>query len=218
MSVPFFFRKKFMLYYGLFVLLLLLIGIALTAVNYFEAKEKGEIRWEMITVPMSLPIIGLAGYVLILPMWVVYKAKQFRNQAISRIPDMLAPPKTTLAQGEIQFGDPDQVGYAAPGGRAVMGEIRFTNQRILFTKTIDVRRMGEIYGLQTPDLTTSIPLNIIRQCGFGLDEKQPKNFLVIDTVGNVHTFSSIVKFNAEIAMKQLGWKRTQIGDHAYWIR
>lgn len=219
MAVPFFFRKKFLLYYGLFVLLLLLIGIVMTAVNYFDAKENGEVRWEIITVPMALPIMGVAGYILILPMWVVYKAKQFRNQAIARIPGVLSPPPAVaLYDGELQLGEPDQVIYTPPGGRGMMGELRFTNQRIVFTKTIDVRRMGEIYGMQTPDLTTSIPLNAIRQCGFGLDEKHPKNFSAIEHSGNIHTFSSIVKFNAETAMKHLGWKRTQVNEFVYWIR
>lgn len=219
MAVPFFAQKKFLKYYGLFVSFLLLIGIAWTAVNYSVAKEEGEIRWEIITVPMTLPIIGLAGYLLLLPLWLVYKAKQFQKQAISRIPEMFTPPPPApLPNGEIQYGDPDQVGYNSPEGGKMLVEIRFTNQRIVFTNILDVRRLGGLYGLPSPDRSNSIPLTEIRQCGFGLDERNPKHFVVIENTGNAHTFTSIVKFNAEIAMKELGWKRMQIDKYAYWIR
>ncbi len=219
MAVPFFAQKPFLKYYGLFVVLLLFVGIAWTAVNYFAAKEQGKVRWEYVAVPMSLPIIGLAGYALLLPFWFVYKAKQFQKETISRIPEMFsAPVPAPLPNGEIQYGDPDQVGYHSPEGGTSLVEIRFTNQRIVFTSIVDVRRLGTLYGLPAPDRSNSILLNEIRQCGFGLDERNPKHFVVIENTGNIHTFTSIVKFNAEIAFKELGWKRTQIEKYAYWIR
>jgi len=214
--MPFLFRKKFLLYYSLFLLLLLLIGIGWTAVKYFAAEAEGNVQWEKVSIPMSLPVLGLAGYVLLFLLWLRYKAKQYHHDQLNRFPEMFTPPPEAFPNGEVQYGDPDQVGYTLPGGTEVMGEIRFTSQRIVFVRSVDLKQPGALQGITTTDLTSSIPWNEIRQCRFGMNGDRLRFFVVIKNDNSEHVFGPIVKFNLEIALSKLKWRRKDITGYTYW--
>lgn len=163
-------------------------------------------------------IIGMI-YAIILMMWMIIKLKQFRNRMFSRIPDMFSTQEVNLQDGEKQLNIEYITGRQSPGSIPKMGQFRITDRRVMHTPTVSVKRVGVLAGLDEPDVSFSIPLSDIRQCGFGLNEKYPDHFTVITLNGEEHRFGPIkVKDGIRNAMQQLGWKKSEIGTILYWFR
>jgi hypothetical protein len=214
MAVPFFFRKKFMLYYGLFVLLLLLTGGGWTTLNYLDAQATTVIRWEKITIPLALPLFGIAGYIVFALIWLRYKLASRDNG----LPDLYTPVPTPLATGEKQFGDPDPVDHTAPNGNTTHGEIRFTNQRLVFTQAVDLKTLAAQHATKIPEHSITFLWSAIHQCRFGMHDERLKYLIVVLNNRSEHTFGPIVKFNIESAMKELKWTRKEVTGYTYWMR
>lgn len=219
-QLPWFFRKKFITIFSIVVGVLTIIGAIFTYVMYQDAVAHGRtIRWKSVTQPMTLPLLPLMLYAIVILFWVLIKLKGFQSVMLRNIPAVFQAAQVSLHPGETILSEIKISARITPGSVSKLGALRITNFRIMHTTTIAVERVGILLGSAEPDLTYTIPHPNIRQCGFGLDQKHPEYFSVIDTNGVMHSFTSVKPHHVEYAMNQLGWKRTQFSNEVvYWLQ
>jgi hypothetical protein len=217
-TLPWFFRKKFLRVFAVILLVAALAGGVLSWQLYTDAIDHGRtIRWKKVTEPLALPLLFLMLYAVIVLLWLAIKLKQYQGVMISNIGTVLQPQKITLQNGEEILAELTLTTRISPGELGKMGVLRITNERMLHSQTISHKRVAVLVGMNEPDLTFAIPLSSIRQCGFGLDEKDPKRFIVIERNGTTHGFGNVRMYEIESAFKTLNWKRSVIGEHITWI-
>jgi hypothetical protein len=218
MQLPWFFRKKFLLVFGGIVLLTAVVAAFFSWQLYTDTIEQGRtLRWKKITEPLALPLIFLMLYAIVILLWIAIKLKQFQRVMLSNVGTVFSPQQIQLENGEDTLAEVTISTRQSPGQMTRLGVFRITNRRVLHTQTISHKRIGILVGMEEPDLNYSIPLAGIRQCGFGLEAKDEKQFVVIERNGTIHVFSNITPREIEPALQHLNWKRSAIGNQISWI-
>lgn len=100
-NVPWFFRKKFIVYLLLVVLILSIGASFWTWENYQEALERGgKLRWKKITEPFALALLPLMLYAVVILLWVAVFLKRFQTKMLHDIPEVFEAQRITFEQGE----------------------------------------------------------------------------------------------------------------------
>lgn len=218
-KTPFFLKKKLILWWLVAILAALIPTLIWTWFNYEAAVESGErIRWKKVADPLAIPLIIATLYLFLPAIWLLFKVKQFKGVAYNTAYDLYTPQSVQLGEHEEKFAEVETTVRISPEKSEHWGVFRVTNSRLMHTQTRSIKRMRVAFGGNEPDLTWSLPWNNIRQCGFGLDEKNPIRFVVIENNGTTHTFVSVYARHLEKIMEQLRWRRMQIEEHVYWVR
>ena len=212
-------RKKFLLILGIVVLFMVLIAIVWTWMLYEEAVQAGDrIRWKYITQPFSLPLIVLGIYAIFVLLWLLVKLKHGEHAVFTTALQLVQPQDVKLGSGEKTVGESEYTDRRSGGSKiAVSGRLTITNQRFIHSPVVSSKRLGALVGMREPDVAFSLVHNRVRQCGFGLDPDDASRFAIIEMDGTLHSFYSL-RTPIEPAMRELGWKRTQVNEYAYWIR
>jgi hypothetical protein len=218
--LPFFMRKKFLLILAIVVLFMVLCAIVWTWYLYEEVVQSGgRIRWRHITQPFALPLIVLGIYAIFVLLWVAVKLKGMQGAVLTTTLHLIQPQAVHLGSGEKSIAEIDYTDrFSSDALMPVAGCLHITNQRFMHAPVVSSKRLGTLVGMQEPDVIFSLVHNHIRQCGFGLNEKHPAHFVVIENSAMEHRFGPISKQKVEAAMRELGWKETRAGELVYWIR
>lgn len=217
-QLPWFFRKRFILYLLLVVLVLSVGASFWTWENYQDAIERGRtIRWKKITEPFALALIPLMLYAIVILLWVAIFLKRFQNKMLHDLPEVFGAKRVTLEQGETEIREWSTVVRKSPDSIAKVGSLTITDRRIIHTQSISHKKIGILVGMENPDLSFSIPLPQIAKCGFGMDEANKTAFTVVMRSGDSHLFTGPNAVQMKLVFEKLGWKLTQADPLVYWV-
>jgi len=217
-NVPWFFRKKFILYLLLIVLILSIGAAFWTWENYQEALERGgKLRWKKITEPFALALLPLMLYAVVILLWVAIFLKRFQTKMLHDIPTVFEAQRVQFEQGESEIREWRTTTRKSPGVAAKVGSLTITDRRIIHMPSISHKKIGILVGMESPDISYSIPLSEIAQCGFGMDDKHKDSFTVIMRDGSAHYFGGPNAVQMKMVFEKLGWKQTQAPPLVYWV-
>lgn len=208
-------RKKVLVIMAWIIGVLLLVGIALSVMNYMNHPHW---RMKRILDPMLLPALPAMIYACVLLFWVLLKVVAFKNQVISRAPEVFSAPNLALQPGEsILFEHASSI-LVPPGGgfQKKVGSLFITNTRIAHVTRISVKRVQLLVGMQEPDLSESFSISEIQHCGFGLNENNPKYFAFITKRGQLFSTTTLYQFEMEEAFSDKRWSRMEMNGLVSW--